>query len=108
MAKSSTRFQPGKSGNPGGRPKRYPEFVESMREVSPPAKEKLIAQAAKGKPWAIQLVLAYAWGKPHEAKTDLSAYDTAELVTELRARLGDAALPSPAGAGSDGVSAATH
>jgi hypothetical protein len=93
MAKSKTSFRPGVSGNPGGRPKRYPEFVEAMREASPTARDKLTAAAAKGKPWAIQLVLSYAWGRPHDAGLDLSEYDTEQLVAELRARLPSTGSP---------------
>lgn len=74
MARSSTSFQPGSSGNPGGRPaKARQELGELLEETFTPAQrkkvlKKLIADAEQGNHEARVLLLAYTFGKPVERK----------------------------------------
>lgn len=61
-------FKPGTSGNPGGRPKEFPEFRAMVREQGAPrAFATLMAAIEEGDVRACEVVLAYAWGKPTQA-----------------------------------------
>ena len=54
--------------NPGGRPKAWREFQAAMRERSPAAIAKIDEALRSDDPqlvvWAVEKVLAYAWGRP--------------------------------------------
>ncbi len=72
MAENRTSFQPGNSGNPGGRrkdPEKFAEFRERCRALEPKALAALEAKLADGDLKAAELVLNYAWGKPPQAIT---------------------------------------
>ena len=73
-------FQPGKSGNPGGRPKKTEEqklaeknLIEAVRQFGPQAFEKMCEMIKNDKTPAvarvqlIQMVLEYAIGKPESS-----------------------------------------
>jgi hypothetical protein len=76
-------WQPGQSGNPGGRPKGSKEFRERCREF---ADEKGlpvlidIAESAKHKDRlkAVELLLAYGYGKPKQG-VELSGDDGGDI-----------------------------
>jgi hypothetical protein len=64
-------FEPGKSGNPGGRPKIAQEFKDKCREfMSEDGWEKLKLLATNGRSKdhmkALELIAAYAYGKPKQ------------------------------------------
>ena len=64
-------WQPGQSGNPGGRPKGSKEFRERCREyMNVEGIDSLIEIARdpkdKDKMRAIELLAGYAWGKPKQ------------------------------------------
>ena len=68
-------FEKGQSGNPNGRPK-LPDLKAAMRDILGDEKEgvtaleailrKLRAMAAQGNMKAIELLLAYGYGKPKQ------------------------------------------
>src|SRR4051794_40590999 len=62
------RLLPGSTANPGGRPKVWREFQDAMRERSPLAVARIDEALASDDPqivtWAVDKVLAYAWGRP--------------------------------------------
>lgn len=64
-------FQKGQSGNPGGRSKAYADFVRTMQEHAPTAIEKLILGLQDKDPkqvkFSVEMILAYAYGKPKQA-----------------------------------------
>lgn len=74
MAQSKTSFQPGKSGNPGGRPSGARKLLsEVLDDVFKPDRrkkviEKLITDAESGNHDARTLLLAYTYGRPTEYK----------------------------------------
>jgi hypothetical protein len=65
------RFVPGKSGNPGGRPKEWTEFKQQCRDHSPLALQTLLEslkdEEGNVRNKAAEILLAYAWGKPTQA-----------------------------------------
>ncbi len=67
-----TVFKPGKSGNPGGRPKDLPEFRKQVREMGTEvALQRLVhnvvlAPAMEANK-ACEILLAYGWGRPSVA-----------------------------------------
>lgn len=70
---NSTKFKPGKSGNPNGRPKKLPKLDELLADILTDeedgvcaAKAILIAlrkKAMKGDTRAAELLMDRAWGK---------------------------------------------
>jgi len=88
----SGRFLPGQSGNPGGRPKEYRDFVELCREVGSPAAfaaliRELGCKDERARVTAALGILAYAWGRPRQA-IELTGKDGGPVeVNDARARL---------------------
>ena len=103
--KKSHRFQPGRSGNPSGRPKRTPEekdALEAIRKLAPGAAEKLKAllnstrTPAAVKVRVCELILDRTYGKPDSSVKVTSVQQTVEqsrdyilsLVERVRAAEG--------------------
>ena len=64
-----SKFKPGQSGNPGGRPKGFAEVRELARDHTVAAIEKLVAIMTTGQSEQAQLLAANSlldrgWGKP--------------------------------------------
>jgi hypothetical protein len=69
-----SKFKPGQSGNPGGRPKGFAEVRELARHHTVAAIEKLVAIMTTGQSEQAQLLAANSlldrgWGKPTQAIT---------------------------------------
>ena len=76
-------WQPGQSGNPGGRPKGSKEFRERCREFTDERGLPVlieIAETAKHKDRmkAVELLLAYGYGKPKQG-VELSGDDGGDI-----------------------------
>ena len=72
-------FQPGQSGNPGGRPAMAREFKQRCRDFADEEGiDALIAIAKDAKDRdrfrALELIMAYSWGKPKQG-VELSGED---------------------------------
>src|SRR5690348_7816332 len=67
-----TRFKPGRSGNPGGRPKRSRDIAELARRHTSEAISALVeALSEKGeRVAAAKVLLAYGYGNPIPPTTD--------------------------------------
>lgn len=84
------RFLKGVSGNPGGKPKGLPEFREHlMAKCYPKAVAALEAALDDHKQWAVELTVAYCFGKPQQA---VVGPDNGPIITEIRYRWADEAL----------------
>lgn len=74
-------WQPGQSGNPGGRPKVNPELRRAAQEHSAEALDTLVKVMRTGKPseqlLAAREILDRAWGKPAQA---VEVTDTARMT----------------------------
>lgn len=85
-------FEPGKSGNPAGRPKKLPDIDELLADVLGDEKEgktaahsilmALEAKAAKGDVRAAEVLLDRAWGKPKQSH-ELTGKDGSEFTLIL-------------------------
>jgi len=75
------RFVKGQSGNPTGGQGSYMEFRALLRgEPASIAVGKLVEAATGGERWAVELVLAYSYGKPAQAITGEGGEGDARLV----------------------------
>lgn len=89
MARSTTTFKPGVSGNPGGRPsgprQQLNELLDETFSVASRKKvlKKLIADAEAGNHDARTLLLAYTFGKPTEYK-EISGPDGTAIPLEIQ------------------------
>ena len=63
---TSSSFQPGRSGNPGGRPKAQHDLQELCRNLTPKALQALEAalEVPKERARAAEILLAYGYGRP--------------------------------------------
>lgn len=95
MPGNSTRFKKGVSGNPLGRPKGAVEFSRRLRDEPAANAAEALAKAAKAsEPWAVTLLLAYAWGRPTEMAIELSEVPDEELEAELARRIAGRTNPA--------------
>ena len=88
-------FEPGKSGNPGGRPKGSSELTLAAREHTAAALAVLVDamsdEVARNRITAAQAVLDRAWGKPAQAVDLGSDPDRPLLLQEIVRRIVDPA-----------------
>lgn len=81
-------FQPGRSGNPTGRPKDLPSFRAMVRELGTgPAMECLLRAVEQDDTKAAEILLAYGWGKPTQQLEVTGAGGGPLEVTDARDRL---------------------
>lgn len=78
-------WRKGQSGNPGGRPKGYAEFLDACREHTPEALATILglmagAQAEAVKLNAAQYLIDRGWGKAPQAQTGEGGEGPAELL----------------------------
>lgn len=87
-------WQPGQSGNPGGKRGRFQQLQSMAREASPQALAKLIEMIGDPEPrvagWAADKVLERAYGKPkdydpRDEQNGGTAIDPAQFTPEVRA-----------------------
>lgn len=80
-------FQPGQSGNPGGRPKAESQVTELARQRGPKAFERLCELMRSENPTvalrACEAVLDRAYGKPRQA-VEVSSGTPVEIVVTRR------------------------
>jgi hypothetical protein len=102
-------FQPGQSGNPGGRPKGFASFREQARRfLEEEGGHALLIRLAKQRKslhtaaFALRLLVEYAYGRPPQPvqmtwRPDLSALSDAELtqLERLAARAAGGAAGPP-------------
>ena len=91
MPSSDTRFRPGQSGNPGGRPKAERNVRELAQQHTVEAVEALVDVVRTGKPaervQAATALLDRGWGRPPTAIEMTSTVKTSlvDLLTSLNA-----------------------
>lgn len=92
-------FEPGKSGNPGGRPKESAEVKRLAQEHGPDAIKKLVELMDCGQPRtevaAAQALLDRAYGKPAQAIIGGSEDDPPLAIKEILIRAVDATSDRP-------------
>jgi Family of unknown function (DUF5681) len=80
---SDTRFKPGQSGNPGGRPKGLADVTELARQHTEEAIQTLANVMRRGSPAAkvaaANAILNRAWGEPPKTVTVNDSSDIREL-----------------------------
>ena len=79
------RFQPGQSGNPGGRPRRAKDWEAALQCAVPSAIQTLVEAMQHGQRMAdriaaARLILERALGKPTEAKPESAAIELPRLA----------------------------
>lgn len=88
-------FQPGQSGNPGGRPKEINEVKELARNHTVEALERLAfwmrSDNAKASVSASSSLLERAWGKAPQAIVGDDSADPIKMIHEIRRVLVDTA-----------------
>ena len=85
-------FQPGESGNPNGTSKLKRFYatldrviIQDEQEQTPKlrkAAEKLLEEASKGEPWALQMLADRLDGKPKQ-QTEITGADGAPLIVQV-------------------------
>ena len=96
------KFQPGQSGNPGGRPKNSLRLKEIARQHTDAAIETLVAalkaENENTRVAAANSLLDRAWGKPAQAIVGGDEDDNpVQLVAEIRRAIVDPRNPDSAG-----------
>lgn len=87
MGRGNPNWKKGISANPGGRPKKQVEFIDSLElEDVPTARLKLREALVEKQGWAIQLVLQYVYGRPSEMALDLTTVPREQLAAEILRR----------------------
>src|SRR3954465_10012993 len=99
MPSSDTRFRPGQSGNPGGRPKAERNVRELAQQHTSEAGEALVDVGRTGKPaervQAATALLDRGWGRPSTAIEMTSTVKTSlvDLLTSINADQMPQSLP---------------